>query len=344
MKSQKLLKYRFIILSAIILVLFSAGLSFAANVTFIKEYTYQASEIDSKVTARAIALEQVKRLVLEELGTYLMAETEVKNFQLTKDKVVVLAAGIVQTEILNEKWNGEKYHLKVRIKADTKEVSSAIDRLRKDAQKSKELEDVRKKADEAIKEIERLKSELEAVKADKNKQKEYARAVNILSAVDWYKRGHALFIAGDYQEAIYAFSQTIKLNPKSARAYNMRGFLYSIHRDYKKALADFNYVTELDAKNVEAYVNRGFLYSMMKKYREAIKNFDKAIEIDPTYAGAYLKRGGAYVMIGNYQKAFQDIERAVELDSEGAIFMLKVSAIAGNKFAQDFLREKGISW
>jgi len=34
--------------------------------TFIKEYTYQASEYDSKVTCRLLALEQVKRLLLEE--------------------------------------------------------------------------------------------------------------------------------------------------------------------------------------------------------------------------------------------------------------------------------------
>ena len=39
--------------------------------TFIRDYTYQASEIDSKQSSRIIATEQVKRLLLEELGTYL---------------------------------------------------------------------------------------------------------------------------------------------------------------------------------------------------------------------------------------------------------------------------------
>jgi|GEM_PF-4597238 hypothetical protein len=37
--------------------------------TFIKEYTYQASEADSKQTCRTLALEQVKRLLLEKTGT-----------------------------------------------------------------------------------------------------------------------------------------------------------------------------------------------------------------------------------------------------------------------------------
>ena len=67
---------------------------FAETRTFIKEYTYQASEYDSKVTCRLLALEQVKRLLLEELGTYLESHTEVKNFQLTKDQIIVLTAGV----------------------------------------------------------------------------------------------------------------------------------------------------------------------------------------------------------------------------------------------------------
>ena len=64
----------------VITFLFLTSTAFAEKVTFVKEYNYNASDLDSKVSSRAIALEQVKRLLLEELGTYLIAETEVKNF------------------------------------------------------------------------------------------------------------------------------------------------------------------------------------------------------------------------------------------------------------------------
>jgi len=43
---------------------------------------------------------------------------EVKNFQITKDQVLAITAGIIQTEILKEKWDGEKYWLRAQIKAD----------------------------------------------------------------------------------------------------------------------------------------------------------------------------------------------------------------------------------
>ena len=109
-----LFKNRFIRFAVVLLVvvLSFARMAPAEKKTFVKEYTYHASDIDSKVTSRSIALEQVKRMLLEELGTYLIAETEAKNFQLTKDKVTVLTAGTVRTEILAEKWDGLTYYLK----------------------------------------------------------------------------------------------------------------------------------------------------------------------------------------------------------------------------------------
>jgi len=148
--------------------------------TFIKEYTYQASEYDSKVTCRLLALEQVKRLLLEELGTYLESHTEVKNFQLTKDQIIVLTAGVVSAAIIEEKWNGEKYFLKAKIVAEPKDVTMAIDALRKDRSYAKELEEAKQKADEALKEIRRLNKELATAKIDNNKIKLYDKAIEDL--------------------------------------------------------------------------------------------------------------------------------------------------------------------
>ena len=101
------------------------------------------------------------------MGTYLESETEVKNFHLTKDQIVILTAGIVRAEIIDEKWDGKTYFLKAKIAADPKDVTNSIDKLRQDRQKTKELEETRKKADEALREVERLRKELERGKAEK---------------------------------------------------------------------------------------------------------------------------------------------------------------------------------
>ena len=43
---------------------------------FVQDYTYQVSEYDSKITSRANALEQVKRLLLEEASVYFINEVD----------------------------------------------------------------------------------------------------------------------------------------------------------------------------------------------------------------------------------------------------------------------------
>ena len=102
-------------LVALVFFFIMASLAFAETKVFVEEYTYQASEADSKLSSRTIALEQVKRLLLEKLGTYLESETEVKNFQLTKDQIVILTAGIVRAEIIEERWDGKTYFLKAKM-------------------------------------------------------------------------------------------------------------------------------------------------------------------------------------------------------------------------------------
>lgn len=162
-----------------LLLLFSSY-AFAELKSFEKEYAYQASEFDSKNTSRTIALEQVKRLLLEELGSYLESSTEVKDFQLTKDKIVALTAGVVHAHVIDEKWDGKNYWLKAVIKADPDNVARSLDMLRKDQKKSDDLEEIRRKSDQSLKEIERLQREVTSLKNDMKAKETYNKNVATL--------------------------------------------------------------------------------------------------------------------------------------------------------------------
>ena len=307
-----------ILLCWFILITGTAQIVLAAEKVFIKEYTYQASEADSKLTSRAMALEQAKRLVLEELGTYLMSKTEVKDFMMTSDKITVFTAGAVQTEIFDEKWDGEKYYLKARIKADPDEVAKAIDRLRKDEGESIELEDAKKHADEALKEIGRLKAELESVKNDRSKQLEYASKVNSLSATDWYNKGTAYRNSKDYDTAIESYSKAIELNPYYAEAYMGHGLAYLFKREYDRAIENFSKAIALKADYAYAYHDRGNAYSAKRQYDRAIEDYNKAISLNPDKAYSYQGRGSAYHAKGQNDMAIADYNKAISLKPDYA--------------------------
>ncbi len=137
--------------------------------TFVRSYTYEAGEADSKLTSRAIALEQAKRELLEELGTYLESYTEVNKYQLTKDQIIVLTAGVVKTSILGEDWNGKQYKLTAKIETDPQKVAEEIGKIRDDRKKAKELEEVKAKLDRALQETERLNRKLAEAKSDQER-------------------------------------------------------------------------------------------------------------------------------------------------------------------------------
>jgi len=303
----------------ILLVLFIPSLATAETKTFIKEYTYQASEVDSKVSSRVIALEQVKRLLLEQLGTYLESHTEIVNFQLKKDQITALTAGIVQTQIIKEKWDGEKYWVQAKIEADPDKVAKDVDALRKDRQKSKELEDVRKKADDLSREVESLRKELELAKKDETKIARYDEAVKELSATDFFEKGFSLGRDEKYEEAIDAFTKAIQLNHKYARAFAGRGLAYAYSGNYKQAFDDLNKAIELDPKDVKIYYARGVVYLKSGNYRLGIEDYNKAIELDPKDGGLYNDRGVAYGKLGNYKQQIRDYNKSIELDRKGAM-------------------------
>ncbi len=356
MKIIRFLNMKFLVLPMCFLLTSSAA-SAGSTVVFEKEYTYQASEADSKLSCRTIALEQVKRLLLEELGTYLEGQTEVKNFQLAKDQITTLTAGIVRAEIIDEKWDGKIYTLKAKITADPNEVVKQIDALRKDRQKARELEDAKKRADELLKEVERLKGEIEAAKGDKKqeKQREYADTINGLNAADWFEKGFSLlydnynfaiaadafskcielapkfnmlcyqargtanFVLGYHRQAVDDFDKSIELGIEGATPYFWRGQAYAELGDSRNALKDYEKALKLKPENVErVYDLRGRAYAALRDYRQAIQDYNKALSLKPTYATAYLNRAFAYNALGKQQQAIKDFSKAIEIDDKSA--------------------------
>jgi tetratricopeptide (TPR) repeat protein len=289
----------------------------AKPVTFEKEYFYQAGDADSKLTSREIALEQTKRLLLEELGTFLLASTEVKDFQLTKDEIVTYTAGTVVTVIIQEKWDGATYYLKAKLTADPDQVTRSIDELRKDSEKSKELEEMRKKTDEAMTEIERLKKELARAKEDGGKRAEYERAVSALGAKDLLLQGIRLRKDGKNLEALESINKALAINPRLPAAYNIRGSVQFRLGATEEALRDFDRATELNPGYAAAYINKGNAYLKLRDFDRAGKSYERAIEIDPASGIGYYNRGILREKEKNYKEAIADFTTAIKLNYRG---------------------------
>ena len=135
----------------------------------------------------------------------------------------------------------------------------------------------------------------------------------------YLSRGWTYYGQSDYKQAIADYNQAIELDPNYAYAYNDRGIAYYHQGDYERAIADYNKAIELNHDPLSwPYNNRGLAYAGLGDNKQAITDYTKAIELDPGYVKAYNNRGEAYADLGDYEQAIADFTKVIELDSNYA--------------------------
>jgi TPR repeat protein len=109
-------------LSFIILLaaLFFPTVASAEVQTFTATHTYILGDHDSKDDARQRCLLEAKRKILEQAGVYIESASEVKNFDLTKDKITSFAAAVMQVKDTKEEVSFQQGHMTMTLtlKAD----------------------------------------------------------------------------------------------------------------------------------------------------------------------------------------------------------------------------------
>lgn len=85
----------------------------------------------------------------------------------------------------------------------------------------------------------------------------------------------------DYSLALDDYTEAIRLNSKSFKAYFKRGSLYLTQQKYVAAINDYTQAIEIDPKSADAYNNRGVAYSRKNERNLAIDNFRAALALNP---------------------------------------------------------------
>ena len=96
--------------------------------TFTATHTYVLGDHDSKDDARQRCVLETKRKVLEQAGVYIESASEVKNFDLTRDKITSFAAAVMQVKGTKEKVGFENGHMTLTL---TTTAQVDLDEVRK---------------------------------------------------------------------------------------------------------------------------------------------------------------------------------------------------------------------
>jgi tetratricopeptide (TPR) repeat protein len=133
------------------------------------------------------------------------------------------------------------------------------------------------------------------------------------TATDWINKGHDLYMQGKYDEAIKAYDEAIKLDPKYDAAWNNKGIALSLQGKYDEAIKAYDEAIRLDPKYTNAWNNKGWALNRLGKYDDAIKAYDEAIRLDPKYANAWNNKGVVLEILGKTTEASTAFAKAKEL-------------------------------
>ena len=104
-----------------------------------------------------------------------------------------------------------------------------------------------------------------------------------------------------------------------ANAYLQRGIAHERKQEYDLAIQDDNEVIKLNPRSAWAWNNRGFAYDRKGNHDQAIVDFNQAIQRDPKMIGAWFNRAESYRAKDQYQQSISDLGQVITLQPNNAV-------------------------
>ena len=127
--------------------------------------------------------------------------------------------------------------------------------------------------------------------------------------------GYAFYQEEEYENAVSAIDQAIRLNPRFGIAYNLKGMVLMRLRKYPEAEEALT-----KAKTPNSLSNLGAVELAQGNYTSAVSYYRKAIEVDPNNAGNYSKLGMALLGLGGNENADAILSFQKALDLKPTIY------------------------
>ena len=110
-------------------------------------------------------------------------------------------------------------------------------------------------------------------------------------AAEHYFAGTEFAAAGDWQEAIAEFDESVRLDPDAVDPHTTRGAVYAEPGQFQKAIDDYNEAIRIGPETADVYYNRAVAYGALENFDASIDDYSWAIELDPRNTDAFLIGG-----------------------------------------------------
>jgi Flp pilus assembly protein TadD len=141
-------------------------------------------------------------------------------------------------------------------------------------------------------------------------------------AEGWYLLGRTKYNENQFESAVHAFEQSLKLDPKNLKTEDNLGLCYAALGRSEQAAAAYrdaiSWEAESSSKNPGPFIDLADLLLDLSKPAEAIPYLQQAVEISARDFKAHELLGKAYIRLERPRDAQLELEKAVELAPQAA--------------------------
>jgi Flp pilus assembly protein TadD len=146
----------------------------------------------------------------------------------------------------------------------------------------------------------------------------FSVAFNLLASVERCAEAHrnlgdALFLHGQFPEALAHYEQALRLNPDYAEAHYNLGIELAQAGRNEEAIAQFEQAVRIRPDYAEAHYNLGAALGRAGRISDAIEHLQQAVRIKPNFAEAYCDLGSAFAQTGRIDDAIGKYEQALRI-------------------------------
>jgi len=141
-----------------------------------------------------------------------------------------------------------------------------------------------------------------------------ALRINPKYAHAWNNLGGAYVYMQRYTEAIEAYLQALRIVPEDAKVWSNLGVAYDGLQRYTEAIEAQRHALSINPEQAITWGGLAITYDHMQRYAEAIEAARQALRIDPDYAKAWFTLGVAYDGLQRYTEAIEAYHQALSIN------------------------------
>ncbi len=134
----------------------------------------------------------------------------------------------------------------------------------------------------------------------------------------WFGLGNAYNGLKQYDQAIQAYREALRIQPEHANAWYNLGIAYNHLKQYDQAIQAYREALRIQPEDASAWYNLGNAYVKLDQYDQAIQAYREALRIRPEYAKAWNNLGIAYAKLKRYDQEIQAYREALRIQPEDA--------------------------